>query len=158
MFKFLKLENGVCESPYKSLKNLHTCSSNSDCPIVNQEGQLQGHSECVCGFNSSSFSYCSSVQGDPEFTHYYRAFMYLTIDNYKCHTLARFGECDELMSEIYRNYKTNELKYKFGPIYKMNDLCVAKIINWEFFQHFLKNIKILQIVIFWVYFLIIYDI
>jgi hypothetical protein len=69
----------------------------------------------------------------------------MTIDNYLCHTMARFDDCDLILEDIFRIYRTNELHYKHGPIYKMNDMCVAKNINWNLYRFYIQDgIKILR--------------
>ncbi|MEL6803440.1 MAG: hypothetical protein AAFO91_06640, partial [Bacteroidota bacterium] len=122
----------------RSLNPLQTCSSFKDCPITSSTSTLAGYSECSCGFNSSGYSYCQPVQGDAEFVNYYRSLMYMTIDNYLCHTMARFGHCDAILEDIWRIFKTNELYYEHGPVYKMNDMCVAKNVNWSFYRFYVE--------------------
>ena len=72
--------------------------------LVDQEGKLAGYSECQCGYNAGSFSYCSLAEGDIEYLNMINMFKWILYTNSRCHTSLRYGPCRWLYDDEVKAY------------------------------------------------------
>ena len=151
------LKDGKCENALQSRFHGQPCTYDEDCQYINDDQEVIEHGICTCGFNAGAFSYCPLAQGDPEFLAYLRAFQFILLGNIECHTLRRFGPCKYIESAIYREYLMALKLYVDFPKLMMNDDCIAKIINWDYWkyhlstQYILKSLISISLIIFMLY-------
>lgn len=139
------LEEGYCADALLSRFHGQPCTYDNDCQYVDSEGISKKTGTCICGFNAGAFSYCPLTQGDAEFLAYLRAFQFILLSNVDCHTLRRFGPCLNIEDAVYKDY-TQALKlYNDFPKLMMNDECIAKNINWDYWKGYLSGTSVIRV-------------
>ena len=123
---------GICSDPPVSLNTMpKSCSTNFDCP-----GKVAGrnvNSNCVCGYNSIGFSYCSPFIGDfpgKRMLYSWKAALPLTSN---CNTARRGSDkCLNMVGKL-GNITQATLGYYFYSRYLANDDCVKLIYNYDYY-------------------------
>ncbi|EGR29277.1 hypothetical protein IMG5_159710 [Ichthyophthirius multifiliis] len=106
------------------------CQQDLDCELVDDKGKVQGYSECQCGYNPGSFSYCKVAEGDPEYLDMLNKFQFILYTNFNCHTSLRYGPCKHIYDDEYNDYHAALQKYQqFNSKYKPRAIKLIRIIN-----------------------------
>jgi len=136
------IKDGKCGAGLISKNKGQPCSMDEDCEFVDSENKVIGTGKCECGYNAGAFSYCALGTGDSEFSDMLRAFKYITVNNYYCHTNRRFGPCPYIYEEDYQDFMKAKTKFEKAPVLIMNDICTAKNINYFYWKYYIENTTI----------------
>ena len=143
------IQNGQCYPALKSKYKGRPCTNDDECVAYNHLGELVQYGECQCGYNGGrnkhmlhiyllnklgGFTYCTLAEGDEEFSQMKDKFTFIVSRGFYCHTRLRFGPCNQLYDDEYREYQIAIRYFKEYPQLIFNDPCIKKSINAEFWR------------------------
>jgi len=128
------IENGQCYPALTSRYKGRPCTNDDECVAYNHKGELVQYGECQCGYNGGGFTYCTLAEGDPEFSQMKDKFAFIVARGFYCHTRLRFGPCNQLYDDEYREYQVAIRYFREYPQLIFNDPCIKRSINTEFWN------------------------
>ncbi|KAL4441759.1 hypothetical protein ABPG74_008756 [Tetrahymena malaccensis] len=130
------ISKGACAQGLSSKSSSRPlpCSSDSDCLLVDSNGNDAGNTQCQCGFNPGSFSYCKLSEGDQEYQNVLQTFLFVLNTNFHCHTSLRYGPCKYIYNDEYIAYNKAIQLFQMAPQVTYNDFCIQKAFTWNYWQ------------------------
>jgi len=119
---------GKCSEPRVSKLLPILCSGDQDCQTW-LNGAEGPPSTCVCGRNKGGYTYCMAVEGDEPYKDMIFKKKLVIQQSFYCHTLRRFGPCNNIYSEVYNQYAAANYKYEHYAEVLFNDDCALEIIH-----------------------------